>query len=218
MVSASFREQGEQEADARHPRAQVPAQLPLAGLVAQVVAQLDRGRHRGHIGQPRGAIEEREDPAEEEDQAGASHRGLLRPSRRYSPVKRGFLFSRKADVPSILSGDSNVIAWAIDSKARPAPSGIWLEAFTAALASRTARGPSARTRSAIARAAAISSARGTTWLTSPASSAFRASQRAAVRIISFARPRPTMRGSRCVPPAPGMIPRLGSGRPKIAFS
>ena len=40
----------------------------------------------------------------------------------------------------------------------------------------------------------------------PGSSARRASQRAPVRIISFARPSPTMRGRRWVPPAAGMMP------------
>src|SRR6202035_5864574 len=37
-----------------------------------------------------------------------------------------------------------------------------------------------------------------------------------VSMMSSARPRPTSRGSRCVPPAPGMRPSLSSGRPRRA--
>ena len=103
----------------------------------------------------------------------------------------------------LLSADSKVMAWAVDSKTSPAPSGICDEALRAVLASRTASGPSARMRSAMRRAAARSSAAGTTSLTRPWRSAWAASHRAPVRIISFARPRPTTRGSRWVPPAPG---------------
>ena len=67
------------------------------------------------------------------------------------------------------------------------------------------------------RAAASSSAAGTTSLTRPYRSAWAASQRAPVRIISFARPRPTTRGRRCVPPAPGMMPerRLGEAEDRV---
>ncbi len=36
--------------------------------------------------------------------------------------------------------------------------------------------------------------------------------------IQSARPRPTSRGSRCVPPPPGMIPSLISGRATLAVS
>src|SRR3989338_7234136 len=39
-----------------------------------------------------------------------------------------------------------------------------------------------------------------------------------VSIISFPRPRPTRRGRRWVPPAPGMMPSLTSGWPNIALS
>ena len=106
-----------------------------------------------------------------------------------------------------------MIAWAVDSKTRPAASGIWLEAFRAALARRTASGPRASTCSASARAAAISSASGTT-------SAHQARlQRAGARPSArrsgsspWRGPRPTMRGRRCVPPAPGMMPRRGLGQ------
>ena len=40
----------------------------------------------------------------------------------------------------------------------------------------------------------------------------------AVRHMSIALALPTARGRRCVPPAPGTIPRLTSGWPNFAFS
>src|SRR5204863_31732 len=46
----------------------------------------------------------------------------------------------------------------------------------------------------------------------------RAPARAPVRIISSALPLPMSRGRRCVPPPPGMIARLTSVRPSVAFS
>jgi hypothetical protein len=38
-----------------------------------------------------------------------------------------------------------------------------------------------------------------------------------VKMSSFAKPIPHTRASRCVPPHPGMIPRLISGWPSYAF-
>src|SRR5882724_74459 len=49
-------------------------------------------------------------------------------------------------------------------------------------------------------------------------SASSAGMRAPVRIISSALPRPTSRGSRCVPPPPGMMARLISVRPSVAVA
>ena len=59
---------------------------------------------------------------------------------------------------------------------------------------------------------------GTTRETRPARSASCASIVRAVRQRSIAFALPTARGSRCVPPAPGMTPRLISGWPKRALS
>src|SRR5215813_918007 len=67
-------------------------------------------------------------------------------------------------------------------------------------------------------AAGISSATGTTRSTRPIRSASAAGTRMPVRIISRALPRPTRRGSRCVPPPPGMMARLISVRPSCASS
>ena len=56
------------------------------------------------------------------------------------------------------------------------------------------------------------------WFTSPARRASYEPIGVPVRFISSALPSPTRRGSRWVPPKPGMIPRLISGWPKVADS
>src|SRR5215471_17184587 len=67
-------------------------------------------------------------------------------------------------------------------------------------------------------AAGMSSATVTTRSTRPIRSASAAGTRMPVRIISRALPRPTRRGSRWVPPPPGMMARLISVRPSCASS
>ena len=67
-------------------------------------------------------------------------------------------------------------------------------------------------------ARATASPAGTTSFTRPIRSASSAVRTRPVRISSFARARPTIRGSRCVPPAPGMTARRTSGRPSRARS
>ncbi len=75
-----------------------------------------------------------------------------------------------------------------------------------------------------ARPSAISSARsrwrpgGTTSVTRPHSCASAASSTRPVRIISSARPMPTMRGSRCVPPSINGTPKRRSVNPSRALS
>src|SRR6266581_63822 len=59
---------------------------------------------------------------------------------------------------------------------------------------------------------------GTTLLTMPSSRARSAVTGAPVRTVSMAAYLPAVRGHRCVPPAPGMMPRLISGWPKRAES
>ena len=78
----------------------------------------------------------------------------------------------------------------------------------------------ARRRCAPASASASrSSASGaTTREQMPCCSASRADSVRPPRMTSSASERPAMRGSRCVPPAPGISPRPVSGRPKRAFS
>ena len=55
-------------------------------------------------------------------------------------------------------------------------------------------------------------------MTSPIACASAASTNRPVRIISIARPVPTSRASRWVPPAPGSTDRVVSGSPNRAFS
>ena len=58
----------------------------------------------------------------------------------------------------------------------------------------------------------------TTRLTRPISLASPALTRRPVKINSLASAGPIRRGRRWVPPMPGSIPRLTSGKPKVAFS
>ena len=76
--------------------------------------------------------------------------------------------------------------------------------------------PSARSRTA-RRAAVRRAAGGTTSSTSPDFNARVAFTDLPVRIRSRPAARPTSRGSRCVPPMPGMIPRLTSGTPSTVL-
>ena len=66
---------------------------------------------------------------------------------------------------------------------------------------------------AISRQASGNAAGATTRLTSPMASASSAPTRRPVKISSLALPRPTSRGSRWVPPAPGMMASRVSGQP-----
>ena len=71
---------------------------------------------------------------------------------------------------------------------------------------------------AIPSASSRSSSRGTTLSTSPQSYAVAASMKSPVMFRYCARPIPTSRGRRCVPPPPGMSPSLISGWPSCASS
>ena len=71
---------------------------------------------------------------------------------------------------------------------------------------------------AAAIASSIKDASGTTRATRPDRSASSASMKRPVRHRSIAFALPTARASRCVPPAPGMTPRLISGWPNLALS
>src|SRR6187401_2974896 len=172
-LGAALRHHYQQDTDDGARRRAVPPGFPFPAIGlerlfdGQAFAQWLEPRHLLR------AIPDAGDPGEQEHEPEVPHQ---------SPLKTGFLFSRKAVVPSRLSADSNVIACAVDSKASPAESGIWLDALSAALARRTASGPRASSWPASARAASISSGSGTTRLTRPTSSARAASHRAPVRI------------------------------------
>ena len=70
-----------------------------------------------------------------------------------------------------------------------------------------------RARRSRASTAASSSSAGTTSVTRPERERLRARDPPAAHDDSFARPSPTSRVSRCVPPVPGIIPSPTSGRP-----
>ena len=100
----------------------------------------------------------------------------------------------------------------------PSASGPSNAARTAATTARTASAGWAATVAARSRAAPSVSAAGTTRVTKPRRSASAAPTRRPVSTSSIARALPTARARRWVPPAPGMIPRLISGWPKVASS
>ena len=89
----------------------------------------------------------------------------------------------------------------------------------AAFAARSASaGPLRQLRRHRERASRYTSAAGTTASTSPIASASSASTIRPVKIRSLALAGPISRGSRCVPPAPGMMPSKISGCPHLALS
>mmetsp|Transcript_15583 Transcript_15583/g.35109 ORF Transcript_15583/g.35109 Transcript_15583/m.35109 type:complete len:230 (-) Transcript_15583:37-726(-) len=104
------------------------------------------------------------------------------------------------------------------STSRPPAMSIPTPVSTASLAMRTAIGAFFTMLSAMPSAVISASPASTQWFTIPISAAARPLSLAAVRMSSFALPTPTKRGSRCVPPAPGMMPRAVSGRPRMALA
>ena len=76
--------------------------------------------------------------------------------------------------------------------------------------------PDAASSSASSVASVNNSARGTIRSTRPSGCAISALMGLELRIILMAVCSPMRRGRRCVPPKPGMTPRLSSGRPSIA--
>mmetsp|Transcript_20440 Transcript_20440/g.40877 ORF Transcript_20440/g.40877 Transcript_20440/m.40877 type:complete len:262 (-) Transcript_20440:141-926(-) len=87
---------------------------------------------------------------------------------------------------------------------------------TAVLAHLTPIGPFLEISVAILRALSNAPPASTAWLTMPYCAASEAPILRAVNMSSLARAEPMRRGSRCVPPAPGMMAREVSGRPKRA--
>ena len=88
----------------------------------------------------------------------------------------------------------------------------------ACLAARRETLPLAAIPCATLRVSSINDAWGRTRLTMPIRSASAAGTILPVKIISLARLVPIRRDSRWVPPNPGMIPRVISGKPNMAFS
>src|SRR5258706_6553048 len=134
----------------------------------------------------------------------------------YLPWNSGTRFARKAEGPSRFSSVAAPTAEYAASSAEPSPWPASSPLFTASRASLTAIGALAAICARIASARAISSAAGTISLTRPMRCASSAPIVAPERMSCSARPLPTRRGRRCVPPPPGSNPSLTSGWPNLA--
>src|SRR5262245_60340930 len=109
-ASSPLREHRHEQPEAGDSRAGVARDVPLArGVLHALADRLARG-HRVVLVHLRTAVDEAEDAEEHHDAAEVAHAWTP-----YSPLNEGFLFSRNAVVPSVLSADSNVMAWAVDS-------------------------------------------------------------------------------------------------------
>src|SRR5208282_2757492 len=134
------------------------------------------------------------------------------------PLNCAGRFPRNAVVPSFLSSVAQQIPKSVASRYSPSASVISMPLLTASMAYCTASGAFAMIFAAIASARGISSAAAVTSFTSPIRCASCAVIISPASTICIARPLPTSRGSRCVPPYPGTIPRCTSGCPSFAFS
>src|SRR6266545_4813853 len=136
----------------------------------------------------------------------------------YFPLNSGFRFSRNALTPSSLSSVEKQSAKRSTSRRKPSSRFDRDASFTASFAKPNAIGLLVAMRLAISIVFASRRSAGTTWFTRPMVNAVFASMMSPVRIISIALPSPTRRVKRCVPPPPGMMPRLISGWPNEAAS
>src|SRR5438477_7002670 len=189
------------------PRALVERDGPLAIVVAcrRVVVQ-----EVGGLGVERAAVH-RDDRDIQLERLSVRRRGQR-------PVNEGSRFSMKAFMPSFWSSVENRSVKVSRSITRPVRRSALVPQLIATLAARrAAEGPRAYCRAA-------STARWYTWSagktssTSPMSRASLAGTIRPEKMMSLALDSPTSRGSRWVPPAPGMIPSLISGWPSRASS
>src|SRR3954471_4182288 len=118
-------------------------------------------------------------------------------------------------MPSLASSDENAFSNPRASASSPSPSSPVADTV---LICSIAIGACVDSLRAHASDVSNSSWSGTTLLTSPSCSASYAPIGVPSRFSSSALPSPTSRGSRCVPPKPGMMPRLISGWPNVADS
>src|SRR3954463_16101938 len=132
--------------------------------------------------------------------------------------KAGLRFSIKAAMPSFWSSVAKVEWNRRRSKRNPSASVVSNARLTDSLTIIAIGVDSSAMRVATASASSSNLSAGTMRLTSPARSASAASIMRPVRHKSIALALPIKRGRRCVPPAPGIVPRLISGCPKRAFS
>mmetsp|Transcript_30111 Transcript_30111/g.61421 ORF Transcript_30111/g.61421 Transcript_30111/m.61421 type:complete len:251 (-) Transcript_30111:175-927(-) len=130
----------------------------------------------------------------------------------------GFLLPKKASIPSFWSSVANREWNNLLSNLRPSLSVISSAAFTASLAIMTATLPLLAMVKPNFVASSTNASDGTTLETNPSLSALSASIVLPLSTISIALLFPTARTSLCVPPAPGITPRLISGCPNFAPS
>mmetsp|Transcript_18997 Transcript_18997/g.58481 ORF Transcript_18997/g.58481 Transcript_18997/m.58481 type:complete len:261 (-) Transcript_18997:124-906(-) len=125
-------------------------------------------------------------------------------------------FSAKAAMPSFWSGVAKVERKRRRSRRRPSARLSSSAAFTASLHIITDGLPSAAIFSASASASSTSASGAWTDATRPAASASSAPICSPVRHMRMALDLPIARTSRCVPPAPGIVPSRISGWPNLA--
>src|SRR5215218_300065 len=133
--------------------------------------------------------------------------------RAQAPLNRGVRLPRNAPIPSRASSDANTVAKPAFSASMPSSRSPWCDTR---LICSSASGACRANFRVHASAVSNSSWSGTTRLASPNSYASSAEIGSPVVFISSAFAGPTSRGSRWVPPKPGMMPRLISGWPNEA--
>ena len=144
---------------------------------------------------------------------------IASPVRTYRPLKSGFRFSTNACRPSCASSEERTTGTASGARNRgPASSGVSKD-WRGAPPSRASRIASGRARRDLPRPAAAprrgaAPSRATTREQRPAASASCAVRKRPASTTSIASDLPTARVRRCVPAAPGMMPRFVSGWPK----
>ena len=117
-----------------------------------------------------------------------------------------------------VSALSNSVENASNSTIKPSLSDVSMLARIVALATFIVAADLLPMVRASASVRSIRSSAGTTWFTKPMRWASVASIISPVNTSSMARPRPTKRAKRWVPPPPGISPRLISGVPKLERS
>src|SRR3984893_4390886 len=134
------------------------------------------------------------------------------------PLKRGLRFSLKASTPSRRSAVGTMRLYASISSIMPLARSICIPKWIACLAWRTEIGALSPIRRPVSSASSTTRPGAQRRLTMPHSYASAAVNGRPVRMISLARRSPTARGRCCVPPAPGMMPRVTSVSAKRALS
>src|SRR5688572_8152441 len=136
----------------------------------------------------------------------------------YFPFHTGGRFSANARGPSLASSVIPINAERSASNRNPSSSGNSTPFLIASLMNATDIGAPLSIRPARSSAVLSTSAEGTALFTNPNDLASRPLTVSPVRHISMALVTPTAGDRRCVPPAPGMIPRRTSVSPSLASS